>query len=75
MKDFAHERMKQGFAEMSIRERNMNLRNPITRGRHLDNLDWGQLPVKSSTDLTDTDGAFWFIPGVSAIGGGDKMRP
>lgn len=67
--------MIRGFdrtSELSIKK---SFRPVISRGKHLDNIDWNQLPIKSSEDLTDDDGVFWFIPGFSIIGSGDRVKP
>lgn len=74
-KNVARQLAIKGHRRQSELERKDTFRSVITRGRHLDQLDWSQLPVKSSTTLMDTDGLFWFIPGFSIVGGGDKVRP
>jgi len=75
MRNTAHHKMVRGFRRMVDMERKKTVRNAISRGRHLDRLDWTQLPPKSNHSIVDVDGVFFFIPGVSVVGGGDKVRP
>jgi hypothetical protein len=75
MKNTAHDRMKRGFDRMSDLNRKKTFKPVISRGKHLDMIDWTQLPIKSSEDLTDGEGRFWFIPGFSQVGGDDRIRP
>lgn len=75
MKSTAHDRMIKGFARMADLNRKATWRNVITRSRHLDRVDWNQIPIKSSNELVDDDGKFFFIVGLSTVGGGDKVRP
>lgn len=74
-KSHAHTEMTKGFDRMSDLSKKKTTRPVITRGRHLEEQDWHQLPVKSSNTLTDTDGIFFFILGFSIVGGPDRVRP
>lgn len=48
----------------------------ITRSRHTDsNIDWAALPVESVNLVDPETGKFWFVVGVSTVGGGDRVRP
>lgn len=75
MRDTARDLMERGWDRMSDLNRKRSFRPVISRGKHLEGIDWNQLTVRESEDLTDDDGVFWFIPGFSIIGGGDRVKP
>lgn len=74
-KSYADRLEERGLRRQADLARKASVRPVITRGRHLENQDWEQLPMKSSNILTDTDGAFFFVPGISLVGSTDKVRP
>jgi hypothetical protein len=75
MNSFAHDFMVKGFRRMSDLDRKNSTRPVITRGRHLEQMDWHQLPLRSSQTLVSDSGAFYFIVGYSMVGNGDVVRP
>lgn len=75
MKSMADDIMIRGLRREIDLQRKDSVRTVIARGKHLEDVDWNQLPVTSSSDLADDDGSFWFIVGFSLVGAGDKVRP
>ena len=75
MRDTSRDLASRGHDKIADLNRKKTFRPVISRGKHLEEVDWNQLPITSSETLVDEDGVFWFIPGYSVIGGGDRVKP
>ncbi len=67
--------MVKGFSRMADLERKRTVRSSFVRGRHLEQMDWSQLPSASQNTLCDENGVFYFTIGYSTVGNGDRVRP
>jgi len=75
MKDTADELMRRGFRVMSRTDRKETFTGILSRERKMIGLNYNKLRLRESVCLVDTDGKFFFLPGYSRVGGGDKVRP
>lgn len=67
---------QEGLRRQIQLERSNSVRSPISRGKHLDkDIDWACITVKNRMQLIDpVTGKFFFIIGVSIVGGGDIVQ-
>lgn len=75
MRMYGYELARQGSRRLTALNEKDSHRSVIIRGRALDLIAFSQLTIKNSIQMVDTDGAFFFVPGVSVVGGDDKVRP
>jgi len=66
---------RRATARENLRDRNNTLRPPITRGKHVEQVDWASLKIQPVHVLTDSYGNFYFLAGMSTVGGPDIVRP
>lgn len=73
-----NDRYEQTRLRKQVDRSNMEtFRGVFTRTRVIDaTVDWASVPLLSANALADpADGVMYFIPGVSTVGDGDKVRP
>lgn len=67
---------RRGMQRQMDLERKDSVRGIITRRRYIEaDIDWTSLNVESRSLIDPATGRFFFIPGVSVVGGGDVVRP